>query len=95
MIVTEYVCDRCGRRQKNSTEMWGIEIRLKEWQTATQLSRGAGLWCRPCCDELQLHRAVPPPPPGEPAVETVTVEQKLIAVMREVVRLELEEASAG
>ena len=85
-IVTTYTCDRCGHKQIKPEQMWEVCIRYRHYDTSYGSSgsdRNKQLWCRACCDALQIISNPPPEKPTETPTPIMTLEDQIREVMRE------------
>lgn len=88
MIVTTYTCDKCGREQTESKQMWEIGISAREstikFNKWVATPKESVLWCRSCVVKLGLLPSAENDPPKP--VPTPTFEDML----REIIREEME-----
>ena len=93
MITTIYKCDRCKKEQTVPKQMWEIGIRYRsagglESADYAYRVKECRLWCRSCCDDLQIINALRQEP-DKPVPAVVTFEEQL----REIIREEIEAAT--
>ena len=85
-VNTTYVCDRCGHSQDKDEQMWNVGIFYGHVRQSASMQKPS-LWCRKCCDELQII-LTPKAAASEPPPVVLTLEDKI----REIVREEMEYA---
>jgi len=93
-ILTTYTCDRCGHQQTKPEQMWELCVHYKHYDyrySDAGSKRAIQLWCRKCCDNLQIICNPPPPKAGEVPVPKVTLED----MVREIMREEIEAATGA
>jgi len=55
MIITEYVCDKCGHTQKIAEQMWEMSVLFTHYGSQHHKdNRVDSLWCRKCVEGLDL-----------------------------------------
>lgn len=92
MIITKYVCDRCGHEQDTDEQMWAVGI-MCDYRLSNSYARAdvkhKAMWCRTCTDTLNLtpvqKAAIDAPEPAPPSIEDI---------LREIVREEIAGAHA-
>jgi hypothetical protein len=86
VITTTYKCDRCGAEQTNPEQMWNVGISCKHADSSYGMMfdtpHHQELWCRKCCDELQIIGR-PIVHKDQPAAPMVTLEEMIREIMRE------------
>ena len=81
-IIT-YMCDRCSATQDTEQQMWNVGITYSHGLEILQLNRGiTHMWCRKCMDEFQIISA-PAVKDNEPAPKVLSMEEKLVELLRE------------
>lgn len=80
-VNTTYVCDRCGHTQTKDEQMWNVGIFYGHVHNTSEMKKPS-LWCRKCCDELQII-STPTAAASEPPLVVLTLEDKIREIVRE------------
>lgn len=94
MKTVIYACDRCGKEQPDTNQLWSIGLicdhgdcnlaygssRQPKWQV---------LWCRKCVDEFSILISLLQPRSVTPTEPILSPSQRLEALIREIVQEEL------
>lgn len=83
MVITIYKCDKCGKQQNESNQMWHVQLRVVYYEASGdyETPKLQSLWCRTCLDEAGLTPSKRKPEELKP----VTLED----MVREIVRQEI------
>lgn len=93
MIVTTYICDRCGAEQKTNTQMWSVGVHLIPAGRPRELyshAKPPELWCTKCANSIELFNYLTPKKAAEqnkPAPKSLS--EQLLEILRQAIREEM------
>lgn len=87
-IRTIYTCERCGKEatvqvDKEAEQYWFVGLSINWVNSSSTNVSDRQLWCRKCCDELQLIKDPPKDKTGLYIEPIMTLEDKIIGILND------------